>query len=251
MACEYTLKGLKCPYCGSENISVKGAKGAMGKAAAAMAFGAVGALVASSAASGEVEVCNMQYKCQSCGKSFESEPLTAPAEDVLCEPCSVTFIRESSMVGAAVAQVVYINGVRMGTVKNGQSIVFDVSNRYNTLFVTDATGVAFPDVMRFEAAPGTGVTFRFNRKFIGNTSGTGVQAPGGAQAAAPKKKGRGFLYIMGIIMQCIGYVLAIGMLSSLVSDRGNTDWTGAWMGVVGFIVLIAGGILLTKKNSAR
>lgn len=244
---DYTLKGLKCPYCGSENISVRGAKGSMGKAAAAMAFGAVGALVASSSVSDTAEVAEMQYRCEECNKSFEAMPLTASEEDTLEQPCSVTFIRESSMIGAAVVQVVYVNGVKLGVVKNGQSIQFNVSNRYNTLFVTDATGIAFPDVMRFEAAPGAAVTFRFNRKFLDAGGGQAVQS----QPGAPKKKKHGFLYVLGIIIQTIGYLLALGMFSSYISDTGNTDWTGAWLGVVGFIVFIAAGILLTKKSRVK
>jgi len=165
-----TLKGLKCPQCGSENLRVTGKKGSGGKAAAAvLAGGAAANMIASRNASrgddlGAAEP--LAYICQDCRHKFQSRPLAALAEDLLESPCTIRFTRLGSMVGAIVAQVVYLNGVNCGAVKNGKSIELSTSNRWNTIFVTDQYGVAFPDVYRFEAAPGGRVEVNFRRKFI-------------------------------------------------------------------------------------
>ncbi len=162
-----TLKGLKCPNCQSDQLIVTGTKGALGKAAATgLAFGAVGNLVAGKNAAGNVATEPLQYKCGNCGTKFQSMPLSAPPQEILSSPCHVTFIRESSFVGAAVPQIVYLNGVKIGPVKNGKSLAFTTSNRYNVLFVTDQFGVAFKSDYRFEASPGGHITVRFNRKFL-------------------------------------------------------------------------------------
>ena len=65
------------------------------------------------------------------------------------------------------------------------------------------------------------------------------------RAVERKKNGR---HILGIILQAIGYLMLIGMIGSCINDRGNTDWSGAWIGFVVFIGLIIGGTVLTKKN---
>jgi len=167
MSGEYTLKGLKCPYCGSGELAIKGTRGGTGRAVAgALLFGAVGNLVASAGVTGELELSELAYRCGACGKNFESLPLLAPEEEILSEPCRVTFVRDKNFVGCAVVQVVYLNGVKLGPVKNGQSMELRVRNRYNTLFVTDQYGAAFPDAARFEAVPGGSVTFHFNRRFL-------------------------------------------------------------------------------------
>lgn len=162
-----TLKGLRCPACGSENVAVKGVKGAMGTAlAVGLAAGAIGNLVAGGVASKDMQTEPMQYKCAGCGNKFVSGPLLAPPEDILSAPCSVTFERVGSFVGMAVPQIAYINGLKLGPVKNGKTIAFETLNRYNTMFVTDQYGMAFKGEYRFEAAPGGSVRVRFKRKFL-------------------------------------------------------------------------------------
>ena len=160
-----SLKDLKCPSCGSGNVSVTGVKGAMGKAMTGVAFGAIGNLIAGSNAAKDTETHPLQYKCNDCKNKFESLPLPAAPEDILSAPCTVTFERESSMVGAAVPQIVYSNGVKIGPVKNGKSVTFQTNGKHNVIFVTDQFGVAFPSNYKFEAQPGGSVAVRFNRKF--------------------------------------------------------------------------------------
>lgn len=162
-----TLKGLKCPHCGSEQLTVTGTKGALGAAiVTGAAFGAIGNLVAGSNAAANQVTEPLRYKCAGCGQKFEALPLMAPTLDVLAAPCTVTFTRESSFVGAAVPQIVYINGIKLGAVKNGKSITFTTSNRYNVMFVTDQYGLTFKGEYRFEAQPGGNVSVRFNRRFL-------------------------------------------------------------------------------------
>ncbi len=164
-----TLKGLKCPQCGSEDLLAVGKRGAGGgEIAAVLLGGAVANLIVSRNAvkegSGSAEP--LGYRCRACKAKFQSLPLTAAGEDVLSAPCTIYFTRLGSFVGAMVAQVVYLNGVRCGAVKNGKTISFQTSNRWNTLFVTDQYGVAFADMYRFEAVPGGVVEVKFNRKFV-------------------------------------------------------------------------------------
>lgn len=161
-----TLKGLRCPHCGGEQLAVTGVKGALGASAVtSLAFGAVGNLVAGKSAAANTTTEPLQYKCTNCGNKFESLPLGAPPEEILDEPCTVTFTREGSMIGAAVPQILYLNGVKLGAVKNGVSLSFSTSSRYNVLFVTDHHGVAFKSEYRFEAQPGGSVATRFKLGF--------------------------------------------------------------------------------------
>ena len=162
-----TLKGLRCPQCGSEDLDVKGKAGSMGKEVAGAFFGgAIANLAMSSSASKNTETVPLAYVCRSCKHKFQSPPLAAPQEDVLSAPCTISFTRVSSFVGALAAQVVYLNGVNCGAVKNGATITLQTSNRWNTMFVTDQYGVAFKSVYRFEAVPGGTVAVRFKRKFV-------------------------------------------------------------------------------------
>ena len=163
-----TLKGLKCPQCGSEELQIKeGKAGGTGKAmAGGILGGAIVNLVVSSNASKNVETTPSSYVCKSCKHKFQTMPLDAPEEDILDAPCAINFTRLGSFVGSAVAQIVYLNGVNCGPVKNGKTIALQTSNRWNAIFVTDQYGVAFPSVYRFEAVPGGMVEAKFLRKFV-------------------------------------------------------------------------------------
>lgn len=165
-----TLKEMKCPKCGSEELLIRGVPHGVAKEAAGFLLaGSLANVVASKKAekNGQTEpVAPIAFRCKSCKNKFESLPLIAPEEDVLSEPCTITFTRLKSMAGCAVVQVVYLNGVICGPVKNGQSITIETSNRYNTIYVTDQYGAAFPDDYHFEATPGGHVEVNFKRKFV-------------------------------------------------------------------------------------
>lgn len=69
----------------------------------------------------------------------------------------------------------------------------------------------------------------------------------GSSAKVTDRKG-GFLRILGIVMQTIGYLVLVAMAGALFSDTGNTDWTGAGICLIAMIALIIGGNVLVKKN---
>ena len=164
-----SLKDLRCPKCGSDDILPIGKKGAAGGEIAAAFFGgAIANLAVSSSASKQsVSAAEpLSYRCKACKNKFTSLPFEATDGDVLSVPCRINFTRQKSFVGAAVVQMVYLNGISCGPIKNGKTISFHTESRWNTLFVTDAYGVAFPDIYRFEAVPGGEVNVSFNRKFV-------------------------------------------------------------------------------------
>lgn len=164
-----SLKDLRYPTCGSDDILPIGKKGAAGGEIAAVFFGGTIANIAVSSRASKQSVSAaepLSYRCEACKNKFTSLPLEAADEDVLSVPCRINFTRQKSFVGAAVVQMVYLNGISCGPIKNGKTISFHTESRWNTLFVTDAYGVAFPDVYRFEAVPGGEVNVSFNRKFV-------------------------------------------------------------------------------------
>jgi len=158
-----TLYRMKCPYCGSDIFRPLGLKGAMGKSIGiGAAFGAIGAMVASSMSQGDLSYEPIKYQCEICKKKFEALPLKAQPDEILSAPCRITITRLSSFVGMAVSQMVYINGIKVGSLSNKGTVMFDVVTRYNTLFITDQYGMVFrKNCMRFEANPGDFMTFRF------------------------------------------------------------------------------------------
>jgi len=161
-----SLFELKCPQCQSKDYIALGVSGGTGKyVATQLAFGLIGQLAASSAAKKNMDVEEINYKCKQCKYKFSSLPLQAKSEELLTIPCTIQFTRISSFVGSAMLNVVNLNGIKMGALKNGQTLAFQTNIKYNILFVTDQHGVAFPDAYRFEAQPGGNVMLRFKRKF--------------------------------------------------------------------------------------
>lgn len=162
-----TLKGLKCPKCDCEDLKIKGKPKALAKEMTNfLLFGNIGNIVSSKMASKNYETSELSYECKNCRHKFESMPLVATEEDILEYPCTINFTRIKSLVGCAVVQMVYLNGVNCGSVKNGATITFQTNNRWNKVFVTDSYGVAFPDVYCFEAVANGNVNINFKRKFV-------------------------------------------------------------------------------------
>ena len=157
---------LKCPYCGAGNFRILGKKGALGASIGiGVAFGALGNIVTNAVTKDDYAYEPINYKCESCGQKFEAYPLAAQPDEILPAPCKVVFTRLSSFVGMWVSQSVWMNGIKMGPIKNGKTLEFDTYVKNNTLFVTDQYGVAFRGSYKFEAQPGACVTVRFKRKF--------------------------------------------------------------------------------------
>lgn len=162
-----SIEGLTCPKCQKADLKILGTKGSKGAAIGmGMALGAVGNLIANASNKNDFSLRPIQYKCKSCGNKFESLPLMAKPEELLDTPCTVTFHRLSRFVGMAVSQDVWLNGIKVGTVKNGKSITFETVTKHNTVFVTDQYGVAFKGDRKFEAQSGGTEEIRFKGKFL-------------------------------------------------------------------------------------
>lgn len=162
-----SLYKLTCPKCGGKDFKVLGTKGAKGASMGiGMAFGAIGNLVASSASKDEASVQPVQYQCKSCKNKFDSLPLNAEPDEILSQPCTITFTRLSSFVGMAVLQGVWLNGVKVGSIANGKSMTFQTLTKHNTVYVTDQYGVVINDSYNFEAQSGGQQTLNFKRKFV-------------------------------------------------------------------------------------
>lgn len=147
-----------CPKCGSEDLEPICAAGSTARAIAALALGPVlEALVP------HADSDRLQYRCAACHQAFVAEPPVSAESPELT--CTVRLHRDSSLVGAAVPQVVYLNGERIGEVKNGRVLEFVTTVRSNLVNVTDNGGTAFKDSCRFDAVDGGVVEVHFNRKF--------------------------------------------------------------------------------------
>lgn len=162
---EPSLHNLKCPHCGANDFKILGAKGSKGKSAASGAFGAVGALVMNAISKDGKSLESVNYKCVSCRKKFTSLPLVATPDEILSAPCKISFKRMSGFMGMAVSQTVWLNGIKIASVGNGKTIEFQTMIKYNTLFVTDQSGVAFKGDYKFEAQPNGSMEVKFKRKF--------------------------------------------------------------------------------------
>ena len=158
---------LICPKCQHNDFRVLGTKGASGAAiSSTLLLGAIGNLMADSSSRNDFSLKPIQYKCNVCGNKFVSLPLEAEPEEILEMPCTVSFKRMSSFIGMAVAQNVWLNGVKVDSIGNGKTITFKTKVKHNIVFVTDQYGVAFKDVCKFEAESGGTKELRFKRKFL-------------------------------------------------------------------------------------
>lgn len=75
-----------------------------------------------------------------------------------------------------------------------------------------------------------------------------VAVPNAEPAASAADRKKKALHVLGIVMQTIGYLLLIGIVSAFLNGGGNTDWTGVWFGIIALAALIIGGTVLTKRN---
>jgi uncharacterized membrane protein YhaH (DUF805 family) len=158
-----TLSTLKCPQCDSGDYIPLGKKGAIGKAIATQLFvGGIGNIISARSHAQNISHEPLRYRCKQCKTYYLAEPSVAPPEEHLPEPCLITLQRTGNLVGAALPQVVYLNGVQIAPVKNGKTISFHTWVKENVLFLT-VQAVAFPDV-RFTAEPGGSTVIFFNRK---------------------------------------------------------------------------------------
>jgi len=169
-----TMGPVACPKCGSEDhlIPVRAA-GSTARALEALAGPVLGAFVP------HADTDRLEFRCTACHQEFVAEPPDSAESPELT--CTIQFHRDSSLAGAAVPQIVYLNGERVGEVKNGKTLEFVTTVRSNLVNVTDNGGTAFKDSCRFEAVEGGVVEVHFNRKF----KQTHVVAPGPTPSPPP------------------------------------------------------------------
>jgi hypothetical protein len=156
----------KCPQCDSADWMPLGTPGYITRSLWAVFFGFIGALAANSSGKNRAETPAFICKCRSCRNKWEARPKEVPLEARLETPCRISMTRPGSFVGAAVAQFIYLNGKRVGILKNGGTIEFETAEPYNILFATDGSGTAFQNTRYFEAPSGGELNFNFNRKFV-------------------------------------------------------------------------------------
>lgn len=160
-----TFVGIACPKCGSTNFEIKGTGSAAASVGKQLLFGGIGNMVSSSKTKDDFELKPVKCKCKDCKENFESLPNEASEDEILEKPCKITFKRLSSFVGGALRQQVFLNGLKVGTVKNGSEITFETNTKTNVLFVTDVHGVAFKDRYDFIAENGGEEHVKFKKKF--------------------------------------------------------------------------------------
>ena len=157
--------GIKCPNCGVKTIELLVLAQQL-PVSVNNYFGAVGNIVSSSRSKDNFEIKPVKYQCLDCKNKYEALPNEASSDDILKKPCTITFERLSSFIGGAVRQQVFLNGIKMGTIKNGSKLTFETNTRTNTIFVTDHHGVAFKVHYTFTAEEGGEEYIKFKKKFI-------------------------------------------------------------------------------------
>lgn len=165
-----TFVGLECPKCGNTEFKINGTKNSTMtgiKNASNVAFlGALGNIVTSASSEKDFDLRETKFQCSKCKNKFDSLPNAANTDEILEKPCTVTFKRLSSLIGGAVTQQVFLNGVKVGSVKNGDEIKFNTYTKNNVVFVTDHNGNAFKGDFKFTAESGGHQEIKFKRKFV-------------------------------------------------------------------------------------
>ncbi|MDR1187064.1 MAG: hypothetical protein LBK95_06370 [Bifidobacteriaceae bacterium] len=164
-----SLFQLRCPNCGNGDYTPLGKKRNMAQQfATGFSLGAaplLAAVVMNQQAKDLVTIAPLQYKCAGCNKKYESPPLAADPSEFLPQPCVVNFTRAKMFQGSAGTHTVYLNGVPIQTLKNGESFAFQTILRWNTLFAGFGNGLVFRVKHRFEAPPGGTVNVLFDGAF--------------------------------------------------------------------------------------
>ncbi|MGI6580500.1 MAG: hypothetical protein ACOX3H_09750 [Saccharofermentanales bacterium] len=57
-----------------------------------------------------------------------------------------------------------------------------------------------------------------------------------------------FLYILGIILQGIGFLFLAALINVFIHERENIDWTGIGLGIFILVAIVTGRILCNKNN---
>jgi len=97
------------------------------------------------------------FKIATHGKAKQALADSATAAhsgEQLSQPAHITVTRVGSMLGAAVAYRVYLNGTHVGNVKNGKQLSFYTSARINAVAFFDHAGTPFGEKVMLDIADG-------------------------------------------------------------------------------------------------
>jgi hypothetical protein len=156
---------LACPVCAAADIKALGTKGFAGRQLVTILFGFFAGV-----ALGRVEQKNTKdkaiiYKCSKCGNKWTAFPVVAAESGCLKTPCEIHVIREGSIIGGIMNQFVYLNGKKIGPIKNRERITFATERKRNLVFVTDHLGRSL-DTRFFDVSAGEQIELRFKRKLL-------------------------------------------------------------------------------------
>jgi hypothetical protein len=106
----------------------------------------------------------MEYKCLKCGTKMVISPQEADNTDILEKPCIVKLTREGSFIGALVDFPVFLNGKRIASIGNKQTIEIETNVKNNLIFLTDdEAGASQNKYFTFDAISGGTVELNFSR----------------------------------------------------------------------------------------
>lgn len=130
-----SICNISCPKCHNNDLRIIGTKGSTRSSFFTRLFyGWIGDLVKSANSKSDITLKPTQYKCNICGKKFDTFPDNAKPDEILEEPCRISITRLSSFVGSAVTQHIYLNGIKVASIDNGKTVAFETMIRQNTIF---------------------------------------------------------------------------------------------------------------------
>lgn len=160
-----TMCKLACPTCGSSKFKVLGIEGSIGRSL--LTSGVIGNFVMDQKSKTDYEDKLFDLQCLDCRSKFKGRySLTSDKKDLLEKPCKIFFTRISAFIGSAASIQVFLNGVKVGNVNNGQTIAFETNIKRNVLFITDQFGNSGYGMYWFDAENGCERTVYFKRGFI-------------------------------------------------------------------------------------
>ena len=164
-----SLYQIKCPFCGSDQYVPLGKKSsALQQFSTGLAAGLAprtATTIANRHAGNMSDAIPLQYQCTQCKKKYEFTPLPANEDEVLDQCCDIRFERAKMLRGSAGVYTVYLNGIPIGNLGNGESFTFQTMLKYNTVFVGFGNGIVFRELIKFQAVPGGHVGIVFDGKF--------------------------------------------------------------------------------------
>jgi hypothetical protein len=151
-------------------------------------------------------------RCYACGQNFLALPTEAGPAELLAAPALITLTRLANRRDRAEPQHIFLNGVRVATVGDGQAVTVPTAVRFNTVFVTNQYGRALGRAHRFEATPGAAIALPFDRGF--------AEAGPTADQAYFRRHGAKFK-TWSIVNACLFFVTLLPFFAIVASVRAQ------------------------------